>query len=189
MTDGSSEQSRSSVRYELSITAEEARSGTRKTLTRKGKRLEVGIPSGVVTGKLVRLTNALQVTDGQPGDILIRVSVREESRATAGVLEVTDGSFEAEVLKSDLPVVVDFWAPWCGPCRTIAPVTEKLAAEYAGRLKVCKVNVDQNPLAAQKFQAMSIPLVLFFKTGEVVDHSVGAVPESQLRSKAEALLH
>lgn len=188
MTDGSSEQSRSSVRYELSITAEEARSGTRKTLTRKGKRLEVGIPSGAVTGKLVRLTNALQVTDGQPGDILIRVSVREESRATAGVLEVTDGSFEAEVLKSDLPVVVDFWAPWCGPCRTIAPVTEKLAAEYAGRLKVCKVNVDQNPLAAQKFQAMSIPLVLFFKKGEVVDHSVGAVPESQLRSKAEALL-
>ncbi|MFW6149966.1 MAG: thioredoxin [Chloroflexota bacterium] len=116
------------------------------------------------------------------------MSVKEESRPGTGVLEVSDGNFEAEVLKSDVPVVVDFWAPWCGPCRMIAPVTEKLAAEYAGRLKVCKVNVDQNPLAAQKFQAMSIPLVLFFKQGDVVDQSVGAVPESQLRSKVEALL-
>ncbi|MFW6149953.1 MAG: thioredoxin [Chloroflexota bacterium] len=104
------------------------------------------------------------------------------------MLEVTDGTFESEVLESDLPVVVDFWAPWCGPCRMIAPVTEKLAREYAGRLKFCKVNVDQNPLAAQKFQAMSIPLVLFFRDGEVVDQSVGAVPESQLRSKVQALL-
>ena len=189
MVGESREQAQPSIaRYGLTISADEARDGTRKVLARKGKKLEVRIPAGVVTGRLVRLSNALQLTDGQPGDILIKVSVKQESEATDQVLEVTDGTFESEVLESNLPVVVDFWASWCGPCRMIAPVTEKLAREYAGRLKFCKVNVDQNPLAAQKFQAMSIPLVLFFKEGEVVDQSVGAVPESQLRSKVQALL-
>ncbi len=176
-----------SVRYELTITAEEARQGSKKILSRQGKRLEVNIPAGVTTGKTVKLSNALQLTDGSPGDILIQIKVKGEE-AAAGVIEVNDGNFESEVLKSSLPVVVDFWAPWCGPCRMIATATEKLAGEYAGQLKFCKINVDENRLAAEKFQAMSIPMLLFFKDGRVIDKSVGAVPESELRSKVESLL-
>jgi len=185
----SSDQDRAStpVRYEISITAEEATLGTRKILSRQGKKLEVAIPAGVVTGNTVKLTNALQVTDNRPGDILIQVRVKEE-RVAAGVIEVIDGNFTAEVLESSLPVMVDFWAPWCGPCRMIAPTTEKLAKEYQGRLKVCKLNVDENPQTASKYRVMSIPQVLFFKNGEVVDESTGAVPESALRSKAESVL-
>jgi thioredoxin 1 len=176
------------VRYEIAITAEEARLGTKKILSRQGKKLEVNIPAGVKTGSNVKLANALQVTDGHPGDILIQVKVKE-GKIAAGVIEISDDSFEDEVLKCSLPVVVDFWAPWCGPCRMIAPITEKLAKEYEGRLKFCKLNVDNSPQTASKYRVMSIPQVLFFKDGEVVDESTGAVPESALRSKAESVLH
>lgn len=175
------------VRYEIDITTEEARLGAKKILSRQGKKLEVSIPAGVKTGSVVKLANALQLTDGQPGDILIQVKVKEEKLA-AGVIEINDGSFEEEVLKSSLPVMVDFWAPWCGPCRMIAPVAEKLAEEYEGRLKLCKLNVDENPQTASKYKVMSIPQILFFKGGEIVDESTGAVPESVLRSKAESVL-
>jgi thioredoxin 1 len=174
------------VRYEIAITAEEARLGTKKILSRQDKKLEVSIPAGVKTGSTVKLANALQVTDGHPGDIFIQVKVKEEKIA-AGVIEINDGNFEDEVLKCSLPVMVDFWAPWCGPCRMIAPITEKLAEEYEGRLKLCKLNVDENPQAASKYQVMSIPQILFFKNGEIVDESTGAVPESVLRSKAESV--
>jgi len=185
----SSEQSQAltPVHYEIAITAEEARLGTKKILSRHGKRLEVNIPAGVETGSTVKLSNALQVTDGHPGDILIQVKVKEEKIA-AGVIEVNDDSFEAEVLNCSLPVMVDFWAPWCGPCRMIAPITEKLAEEYEGRLKLCMLNVDENPQTASKYKVMSIPQILFFKDGEVVDESTGAVPESVLRSKVESVL-
>ena len=104
------------------------------------------------------------------------------------VSEVTDQNFEEAVLKSDIPVVVDFWAPWCGPCRMIAPITEKLAEEFDGRVKFCKLNVDQNNQTAVKYQIMSIPLLIFFKDGEKVDESLGAVPEAMIRPKVENLL-
>ncbi|MFC2000210.1 thioredoxin [Chloroflexota bacterium] len=103
-------------------------------------------------------------------------------------LEISDSNFEQEVVKSDLPVVVDFWAPWCGPCRMVGPIIDKLSEEYNGRVKFCKLNVDDNRDMATKYQVMSIPLLLFFKGGEVVDQNLGAAPEKAIRSKVEELL-
>jgi len=104
------------------------------------------------------------------------------------VIDVTDQNFEDEVLKSTLPVLVDIWAPWCGPCRMIAPVVEKLAEKYDQRFKFCRLNIDQNPQSATNYQIMSIPTLIFFKDGKTVDRVVGAVPESVLEPKIEALL-
>jgi thioredoxin 1 len=93
---------------------------------------------------------------------------------------VTDASFEADVVKSDIPVLVDFWAEWCGPCRMIAPVLEDLAKEYAGKIKIVKVNVDENSVSAATYGVRGIPTLLLFKNGQVVDTKVGALPKGQL---------
>ena len=94
-------------------------------------------------------------------------------------MEVTDKNFDEEVLKAKEPVLVDFWAPWCGPCQFTSPIVEELGKEYQGKLKVAKVNVDENPATAQRFTVMSIPTFLFFKDGKVVDSMIGAAPKDE----------
>ena len=101
-------------------------------------------------------------------------------------IELTDDNFEEEVENSDQPVLVDFWAEWCGPCKMIGPVVEEIAKEYDGKAKIGKVNVDENPNTSMKFGVRSIPTLLIFKDGEVADQVVGAVPKNQLTKKLDA---
>jgi thioredoxin 1 len=96
-------------------------------------------------------------------------------------VHVTDSAFEKTVLQSTLPVIVDFWAPWCGPCRTVAPILDKLAKEYGGKLLVAKVNTDENPDWAGKFGVQGIPTMLFVANGKIIHRQVGALPEPYLR--------
>ena len=104
------------------------------------------------------------------------------------VIEVTDQNFEKEVLKSELSVLVDFWAPWCGPCQMVSPVIEKISSDYNDKFRFCKMNVDEARNTAMEYGIMSIPTLMFFKDGKKVDEIVGAVPEATLRPKIEALL-
>lgn len=101
---------------------------------------------------------------------------------------LNDNNFEQEVLKSEIPVFVDFWAPWCMPCRMMAPVVEKLAEEYRGRVKVCKLNVDEAPNTASTYRIMSIPTSIIFKDGKPVDQAIGALPEEEFKRKLDAIL-
>jgi thioredoxin len=105
-----------------------------------------------------------------------------------GVLEVTTASWETEVLKARGLVMVDFWAVWCGPCRIVAPTVEELAKEYTGKVKVGKLNTDENPEIASRYKIMGIPTLMFFKDGQKVDQIVGAVPKPQLKAKIDAIL-
>ena len=106
----------------------------------------------------------------------------------ARIYNVSDSDFELEVLQANLPVLVDFWAPWCGPCRMVAPVVEAMAEEYEGRLKVCKLNVDENPETASAYGIMGIPTVAVFKNGQVVQKIVGAVPREAMKRRVEMVL-
>lgn len=98
----------------------------------------------------------------------------------SNVVYATDASFEADVIKSEIPVLVDFWAEWCGPCRMVAPILDDLSKEYAGRLKIVKVNVDENSVSAATYGVRGIPTLLLFKNGQVVETKVGALPKGQL---------
>ncbi|WP_305045248.1 thioredoxin [Geoalkalibacter sp.] len=100
--------------------------------------------------------------------------------ASDKVVQLTDDSFEGEVLKSSTPVLVDFWASWCAPCKAISPVVDGLAAEYEGRVKIAKLNVDENPATPGQYGVRGIPTLILFKDGQVVDQVVGAVPKNQL---------
>jgi thioredoxin 1 len=108
--------------------------------------------------------------------------------AGLGVLQVTDATFEQEVLRSEQPVLVDFWAVWCGPCKAIAPIVDGIAATYAGKLKVAKVNVDENAGTPSRFGIRGIPALLFFKGGKVADQVVGFVPQDVIDEKIQKLL-
>ena len=101
------------------------------------------------------------------------------------LLHVDDKNFSAEVLKAELPVLVDFWATWCGPCRTIGPIVEDLAKEFAGRVKVAKLNVDENPGTPSQYGVRGIPTLILFKGGKVVEQIVGAVPKARLVAMVE----
>ena len=108
--------------------------------------------------------------------------------STNEVIKVTQGSFEEEVIKSDGPVLVDFWAEWCGPCRMIAPLVEELAKDYQGKVKVCKLNVDEEREIALQYSIRSIPTLILFKEGKPVEQIIGALPKSALKSKIEGVL-
>jgi thioredoxin 1 len=108
--------------------------------------------------------------------------------AGAGVLEVSDATFDKEVLQSEQPVLVDFWAVWCGPCKAIAPIVDSVAVSYAGKLKVAKVNVDENGATPSRYGIRGIPALLFFKGGKVADQVVGYVPQDVIDQKIQRLL-
>jgi thioredoxin 1 len=105
-----------------------------------------------------------------------------------GLVHVNDKTFVSEVLNSDLPVLVDFWATWCGPCRSISPVVEELAKEFSGRVKVTKLNVDESPATPTQYGVRGIPTLILFKGGKIFDQIVGAVPKARLKALIEKAL-
>ena len=105
--------------------------------------------------------------------------------ASDAIIEISDSNFESEVVNSDLPVLIDFWAPWCGPCRAIAPLVEEISSSYAGKIKVGKMNVDENQSTTMKFGIRSIPTLIMFKGGEAVDQIIGAVPKGEIERVVE----
>ncbi len=151
------------------------------TLTKDGSNRKVKSQAGSISAYDVQAHIAYLLGKGAAPKQPAPSASTNTSSASANVSStkpqvVTDATFDAEVLKSKLPVLVDFWAPWCGPCRTIGPVVEQMAQKYAGRAKVVKVNVDDNPRIAQQFQVMSIPTLITFKNGSALKRQVGANP-------------
>ncbi len=105
-----------------------------------------------------------------------------------GIIEITDSNFEQEVINSDVPVLVDFWAVWCGPCKAIAPKIEELANKYAGKIKIGKCNVDENPSTPGEYEIRSIPTLIFIKDGNVVDKIIGIVPKTKLEEAINSII-
>jgi thioredoxin 1 len=103
-------------------------------------------------------------------------------------LQLSDSTFDTEVVKADKPVLVDFWAPWCGPCRMLSPLVDELAKEYDGKIKVGKINTDDNAQVATQFRISAIPTLLFFKGGKVIDQLVGVHPKTEIKKRLDALL-
>jgi len=120
--------------------------------------------------------------------LLTKTATKEQKAMASNVKEISDSTFEAEVINSELPVVVDFWAPWCGPCKSIAPVLEQIASEYVGKVKFVKVNIDDNPESPTQYNVRGIPNLVFFKKGQVMEQIVGAVPKDQLVTAVDKLL-
>ena len=118
--------------------------------------------------------------------MILKQKIKQTWSNMSKPLELTDSNFAEEVEKSDKPVLVDFWAEWCGPCRMVGPIVDELAGEYEGKAKVGKVNVDNNPDVSVKFGIRSIPALLIFKDGEVVDQIIGAVPKNQIKKQLDA---
>ncbi|HSH81797.1 MAG TPA: thioredoxin, partial [Herpetosiphonaceae bacterium] len=116
-------------------------------------------------------------------------AARKEEFMAGKTLAVTDETFEQEVLKSDKPVMVDFWAPWCGPCRAVAPILEDLANEYGDKIVIAKVNTDENPRYMMQYGIMAIPTMIFFKDGQLVDMIQGAGPKSFYKTRLDAILN
>lgn len=108
---------------------------------------------------------------------------------SGNLLEFTDQNFDVEALRADKPVLVDFWAPWCGPCRMVGPIIEELATSYAGKVKIGKLNTDENPAIASRYGVMSIPTILLFQSGEIVGRVVGAVPKKEFERMINEHVH
>ncbi len=104
------------------------------------------------------------------------------------IKQITDASFDQDVIKSDIPVLVDFWAPWCGPCKMIAPLLDEMAVEFTGKVSICKLDVDENPQSSQRFNVRGIPTILIFKDGEVEATKVGGLSKTQLKAFIESAL-
>ena len=116
------------------------------------------------------------------------IFIRKENTMSEGILEVSDNSFDEEVMQSEKPVLVDFWAPWCGPCKAIGPIVEELAGEFGDKVKFAKCNVDDNPVSPGKFGIKAIPTLIFFKQGKIVDQITGMVAKSKLEKSINGIL-
>jgi thioredoxin 1 len=106
----------------------------------------------------------------------------------ANTVEITDANFDVEVKQSNIPVLIDFWAPWCNPCKMIVPMIERLSAEFAGKIKIGKMDIDANPITPSTFGVRSMPTLLFFKNGQMVEQVVGVIPEVQIKKVIEKVL-